>query len=96
MPAQCHPILETESADGVPKNAAAAASRAEAVRCLGLYCLLPDAASPDQDAPSSMGAVGASQRVALLRAALVADPDSAVREAAAMALCDLALLRRAA
>lgn len=66
--------------------------RAEAVRCLGLYCLLPESTAllPDQDSPMA-AAMGAAQRVALLRTALACDPAEGVREAAAMALCDLAL-----
>ena len=68
--------------------------RAEAVRCLGLYSMLPDTQSATS-AESPMEAVAASQRVAMLRTAFVFDPALAVQEAAAKALCDLALLRHA-
>ena len=59
--------------------------RREAARCLGLLSMLPG----DNEAD----AVASSQRLALLRTALAFDSAPAVREAAAEALCDLALLR---
>ena len=74
--------------DGVALSYPCAVCRAEAVRCLGLYSMLPD--SPGE---SPVEAVAASRRVSLLRTALVFDPAPAVQEAAAQALCDLALLR---
>ena len=70
-------------------------NRAEAVRCLGLYSMLPEAAQASTLGDSPMEAVAVSQRVAMLRTALVFDPEPAVQEAAAKALCDLALLRHA-
>lgn len=59
--------------------------RREAIRCLGLFSML--LGNDDADA------VASSQRLALLRTALALDSAPAVREAAAEAVCDLALLR---
>ena len=59
--------------------------RAEAVRCAGLLCMLGDSFQAD--------AAGCSQRIALLRTALLTDARAPVCEAAARALCDLAVLR---
>lgn len=59
--------------------------RAEAVRCAGLLCMLGDSFQAD--------ASGCSQRIALLRTALLTDACASVCEAAARALCDLAVLR---
>ncbi len=61
--------------------------RAEAVRCAGLLCMLGDSFQAD--------ASGCAQRIALLRTALLTDPRPRVCEAAARALCDLAVLRYA-
>lgn len=60
--------------------------RAEAVRCTGLLCMLADGCD-------AAAAADCAQRIALLRTAFLADPGAAVREAAAKALCDLAVLR---
>ncbi|BDA45173.1 probable condensin complex subunit 3 at N-terminal half [Coccomyxa sp. Obi] len=62
------------------------AVRAEAVRCTGLLCMLADGCD-------AAAAADCAQRIALLRTAFLADPGAAVREAAAKALCDLAVLR---
>lgn len=59
--------------------------RAEAVRCAGLLCMLGDSFQAD--------AAGCSQRIALLRTALLTDARAPVCVAAARALCDLAVLR---
>ncbi|EIE21059.1 hypothetical protein COCSUDRAFT_43416 [Coccomyxa subellipsoidea C-169] len=61
------------------------AVRAEAVRCAGLLCMLGDSFQAD--------ASGFAQRIALLRTALLTDLRPRVCEAAARALCDLAVLR---
>lgn len=59
--------------------------RVEAVRCLGLFSMLPGAMDAD--------AIASSQRLALLRTALAFDSADSVKEMAARALCDLALVR---
>jgi hypothetical protein len=59
--------------------------RVEAVRCLGLFSMLPSAADAD--------AVASSQNLALLRTALASDCAGPVKEMAAQALCDMALVR---
>lgn len=59
--------------------------RREAVRCLGLFSMLPGGMDAD--------AVASSQHLALLRTALAFDSAPEVREVAAQAVCDLALLR---
>ena len=59
--------------------------RVEAVRCLGLFSMLPGA--------MDVNAVASSQRLALLRTALAFDSAAPVKEMAARALCDLALVR---
>ena len=59
--------------------------RMEAVRCLGLFSMLPSAMDAD--------GVASSQRLALLRTALAFDCAAPVKQMAAQALCDLALIR---
>ena len=59
--------------------------RVEAVRCLGLFSMLPSA--------MDTGGVASSQRLALLRTALAFDCAAPVKQMAAQALCDLALIR---
>lgn len=56
------------------------------MRCTGLLCMLGDGCE-------AAAAADCAQRIALLRTAFLADPGAAVREAAAKALCDLAVLR---
>ena len=76
---KAEPILHKQLCKGLQ-----CCCRKEAVRCLGLLGLLPG---------STEAEAVRSQRLALLRSALLFDSALVVQETAAQALCDLALTR---